>query len=185
MYFQVILFSVIVALVSSDRVVVNRRARQRQRLSTRTTEPPQVDSYDIAPDTSDLDRRFRVQNAFSSLANSFSYGDNVSYVEHITTEQYVDRARVPRRRTQLSRGRDIVTTQADQPASDQADRQRVRARLPRRRLSVNRDLERNERNIISVERDDLRQVSRGGNNNIVDISDRAVTKSRSRQAVKI
>merc|ERR1719232_2545326 len=107
--------------VSGDRVVVNRRARQRQRQVTTT--PPEPELLHTAGDfNTDFDRRFRVQNAFSlALANSDGfggaetiYGQNfsgvpavpASYYDLATTEAAVTQARVPRRRTQLTRGRE-------------------------------------------------------------------------------
>ena len=68
-----------------------------------------------------------------------------------TTEavQRALRARVPRRRTQLSRGRDIEEVTRDYVSSEvPRENLRTRARLPRRRVNVNRDLERNERNAL-------------------------------------
>ena len=96
-----------------------------------------------------------MQNAFS-LANSFGFSSdaNISYVEteaSTTTEAVTRalRARGPRRRTQLSRGRDIEEVTRDYVSSEvPRENLRTRARLPRRRVNVNRDLERNERNAL-------------------------------------
>ena len=114
MLLQLLLAAVAVA---GDRVVVNRRARQRQRQVTPAPAPQLPRASEFNLDTAD--RRFRVQNAFSlALANSDGfgfgaetiYGQNyssqpASYYEVTTTEVSVTQARVPRRRTQLSRGR--------------------------------------------------------------------------------
>merc|ERR1719232_1002075 len=166
MLLQLLLAAVAVA---GDRVVVNRRARQRQRQVTTT--PPEPELHPSSDFNTDFDRRFRVQNAFSlALANSDGfggadtiYGQNfsavpavpASYYDLATTEAAVTQARVPRRRTQLTRGREgarsAQAARTEAPAASSATRSR--ARIPRRRINPNRDLERNERNTFSVEKD--------------------------------
>ena len=194
---------VLLAAAGGERVVVNRRARQRQ--------PVTEAGPSLAPDP-ELERRFRVQSAFSlALANSgFGYtGDNVtSYYDPSPVTSYYDpspvttyyepapvtsttpatvaRVRVPRRRTQLSRGRVSAGSEAAPvTASSSAGRSsgrgaaRARARIPRRRQrGPSRDLERAERNTVSVERD-LGPASRRLASNLVDTADPA-SKPRSR-----
>ena len=201
--------------VAGDRVVVNRRARQRQRQVTAPPPTTEVTSnfgagpqfFSSSDYSTDFDRRSRVQNAFSlALANSDGfgfgaetiYGQNVSSVPAVpasyydlasTTEVTLTRARAPRRRTQLARSRSQSRTEATRspevrtqaPASRGVTRSR--ARIPRRRINPNRDLERNERNTFSVEKDsEARTSSRRLNNNILDTADngRSAAKSRSR-----
>ena len=195
MLLQLLLAAVAVA---GDRVVVNRRARQRQRQVT--TAPPDRELYSESEFNADFDRRFRVQNAFSlALANSEGfgaetiYGQNISSVAavpvsqyELTTEAGVTQARVPRRRTQLARGRDQARSAEVRTEAPASSVTRSRARIPRRRINPNRDLERNERNTFSVERDKAAAVSspRRLSNNIPDTADtgtgRSGIKSRSR-----
>ena len=187
------------AAAAGERVVVNRRARQRQ--------PVTEAAPSLAPDP-ELERRFRVQSAFSlALANSgFGYtGDNVtSYYDPAPVTSYYDpspvttyyepapvtsttpatvaRVRVPRRRTQLSRGRVSAGSEAAPVTASSSGRgaARARARIPRRRQrGPSRDLERAERNTVSVERD-LGPASRPRpHSNLVDTADPA-PKPRSR-----
>ena len=198
MLLQLLLAAVAVA---GDRVVVNRRARQRHRQVTTT--PPDPELHTSSDINTDFDRRFRVQNAFSlALANSDGfgaaetiYGQNFSAVPAVpasyydlTTEAGVTQARVPRRRTQLTRGRDQArSAQGRTEAPPAPSVTRSRARIPRRRINPNRDLERNERNTFSVEKDTATvdvTSPRRLNNNILDTADpgagRSATKSRSR-----
>ena len=182
--------------VAGDRVVVNRRARQRQRQVTPAPAPQLPSASEFNLDTAD--RRFRVQNAFSlALANSDGfgfgaetiYGQNysssqpASYYEVTTTEVSVTQARVPRRRTQLSRGRGQSRTgsRSSEARTEATGVTRSRARIPRRRVNPNRDLERNERNTLSVETDTAASPRRLSNN-ILDTTDtgRSASKSRSR-----
>ena len=191
MLLQLLLAAVAVA---GDRVVVNRRARQRQRQVTPAPAPQLPSASDFNLDT---DRRYRVQNAFSlALANSDGfgfgaetiYGQNyssgpASYYEVTTTEVSVTQARVPRRRTQLTRGRGQARS-APRSADVRTEAPvvtRSRARIPRRRVNPNRDLERNERNALSVETDTAASPRRLSNN-ILDTTDtgRSAAKSRSR-----
>ena len=191
MLLQLLLAAVAVA---GDRVVVNRRARQRQRQVTPAPAPQLPSASDFSLDT---DRRFRVQNAFSlALANSDGfgfgaetiYGQNYSsepssYYEVTTTEVSVTQARVPRRRTQLTRGRGQARSapRSAEVRSEAPGVTRSRARIPRRRVNPNRDLERNERNTLSVETDTAVSPRRLSNN-ILDTTDtgRSAAKSRSR-----
>ena len=196
MLLQLLLAAVAVA---GDRVVVNRRARQRQRQVTTT--PPEPELHTASDFNTDFDRRFRVQNAFSlALANSDGfggaetiYGQNfsavpavpASYYDLATTEAAVTQARVPRRRTQLTRGREGARSaqgRTEAPAAPSVPRSR--ARIPRRRINPNRDLERNERNTFSVEKDTAAVAvtsPRRLSNNILDSNPgRSATKSRSR-----
>ena len=190
MLLQLLLAAVAVA---GDRVVVNRRARQRQRQVT--TAPPDRELYIESEFNADFDRRFRVQNAFSlALANSEGfgaetiYGQNISSVAAVPVSQYelTTEARVPRRRTQLARGRDQARSAEVRTEAPASSVTRSRARIPRRRINPNRDLERNERNTFSVERDKAAAVSspRRLSNNIPDTADtgtgRSGIKSRSR-----
>lgn len=197
MLLQLLLAAVAVA---GDRVVVNRRARQRQRQVT--TAPPDRELYSESDFNADFDRRFRVQNAFSlALANSDGfgaetiYGQNISSVAavpvspaqyELTTEAGVTQARVPRRRTQLARGRGQARSAEVRTEAPASSVTRSRARIPRRRINPNRDLERNERNTFSVERDKAAAVTspRRLSNNIPDTADtgtgRSGIKSRSR-----
>lgn len=176
------LLTLLVSLVTCDRVTVNRRARQRIRPVTTET------------DDLDSDRRFMVQNAFSSLlAVADDVPDANVTLSPPVTRSYTNivrtavsdsgssgarggtravRARVPRRRLDISRSRDTNNVQTESsdvntrsryvsrtrdpvtpsPAVTSAPvtRERSRARIPRRRVSsVSRDLERNERNIAN------------------------------------
>ena len=165
------------ALVSSERVVVNRRARQRIR--TTPAAPAPAPSLPIVNDF-DSERRFRVQNAFSSLSlapsePAISY-DNATVLP-LTERTYTNiRARAPRRRIDVSRSRDsniasrsrepessvsrdlsvsrsrdLVTRTREEVSSVRSVNTRTRIRVPRRRVrpDPNRDLERNERNIAT------------------------------------
>ena len=187
MLLQLLLAAVAVA---GDRVVVNRRARQRQRqVSPAPSDPQPPSSSDY---NSDFDRRFRVQNAFSlALANIDGFGAETIYGQNVSsvptsTEAAVSRARAPRRRTQLARRRGQARSAA-RPAEVRTEASSVtrsRARIPRRRINPNRDLERNERNTFSVEKDaaEAASSSRRLSSNVLDTTDtgRSPSKSRSR-----
>ena len=138
---------------SSGQVVVNRRARQR--IPRTTAPPPPASVQTVEEDASDIgvsQRRLRVQNAFSlAFSNGdFDFGKNVT-VTRRPEPQARTVERVPRRRTQLSRGRNIDfdegrTDLSARASSSTSSRVRSRSRTTPRRLNVNRDLERNERN---------------------------------------
>ena len=136
-----------VATSGGQSVVVNRRARQRIPRTTAST--PAAGVEDVT-DFGVSQRRLRVQNAFSlAFSNSdFDFGENVT-VTNRPEPRTIER--VPRRRTQLSRGRNIDfdegrTDLSARASSSSSTRTRSRSRATPRRLNVNRDLERNERN---------------------------------------
>ena len=125
-------------LALTDRVLINRRARQR--LPDRQTADSSIRA-EVG-----LERSPQLTSRSSDISPAREYGPR--YYE---TSSIASRVRVPRRRSQSVRGGGR-TTSTPAPFSERSvSRARSRARIPRRRVNPNRDLERNERNALSIQ----------------------------------